>query len=217
MSKQDRQGARTPADLERRYDFRKKFSEVMDAARTAEWQAIKVQNELKIVEGRVTEIKSDMDGITIRVSATEVVTAENQNATKKLQGELGKVEADVQTRATVQQLTEVKAAADGLRVSVSKVETTLGDKADKVAVEEITEHFRFAEDGLTITNTGNGMGIGVSEKRVVFTGGQNPTTIITPNAMETTNLAVGQRLDVGGFSWIPRTNGNLSFRYTGGG
>ena len=60
------------------------------------------------------------------------------------------------------------------------------------------------------------MGIGVSEKRVIFTGGNDPTTVITPNAMETTNLTVGVRLDLGCFSWIPRTNKNLSLRWTGG-
>lgn len=216
MSKQDRQGARTPADLERRYDFRKSFSEVMNAAKKADTAAIQAQNTVKVLEGQVTEMKSDMEGILIRVSSTEIVSAENQNATQKLQEEMDAVESDLQTRATVQQLTEVQTAADGLRISISQVETKVDEKADKVEVEEITEHFRFTEDGLTITNTGNGMGIGVSEKRVIFTGGADPTTVITPNAMETTNLSVGQRLDVGGFSWIPRTNGNLSFRYTGG-
>ena len=40
------------------------------------------------------------------------------------------------------------------------------------------------------------------------------TPVITPNAMQTTNLHVGTRLDVGGFSLIPRTSRNLSLRYT---
>ena len=101
-------------------------------------------------------------------------------------------------------LSKLSLLANGLSLSVEDLRTG------------IDEHFRFAEDGLTIANSGTGMGIGVSEKRVVFTGGKDPTTVITPNAMETTNLTVGTRLDVGNFSLIPRTNGNLSLRYTGG-
>ena len=101
-------------------------------------------------------------------------------------------------------LSKLSLLADGLKLSVENLQT------------DITEHFRFAEDGLTITNSGTGMGINVSEKQVAFTGGVDPTTVITPNAMETTNLQVGVRLDVGGFSLIPRTNKNLSLRWTGG-
>ena len=40
-------------------------------------------------------------------------------------------------------------------------------------------------------------------------------TVLTPSRMNTTSLHVDSRLDVGDFSYIPRTNGNLSFRYTG--
>jgi hypothetical protein len=209
MSKQDRQGARTPADLERRYDFRKSFSEVMGVARAAEGQAIKAQDEVKIVQGQMTEIQSDLDGVTLRVSATETVTGDLHEATEQLK-------EDMQTKATVQQLTEVKTAADGLRVTVSEVQTVLDGKADQVEVTEITEHFIFGAEGLTITNSGTGMGINVSEKKVGFSGGGDPTTVIKPNEMETTNLRVGAQLDLGKFSFIPRTNGNLSFRYTGG-
>ena len=68
---------------------------------------------------------------------------------------------------------------------------------------------------MTITNSGTGMGIGVSEQRVIFTGGDDPTTVILPNAMETTNLHVGSSLKLGSFTFFPRANGNLSLRFTG--
>ena len=88
MSKQDRQGARTPADLERRYDFRKSFSEVMGVARAAEGQAIKAQDEVKIVQGQMTEIQSDLDGVTLRVSATETVPGDLHEATEQLKQDM---------------------------------------------------------------------------------------------------------------------------------
>ena len=69
---------------------------------------------------------------------------------------------------------------------------------------------------LTLPILQGGMGIGVSEKQVAFTGGENPSTVIRPNSMNTTNLTVKESLTLGDFAFIPRTNGNLSFRYTGG-
>ena len=107
-------------------------------------------------------------------------------------------------------------SADGLSLSVTEVKEGLDEKADRATVTEITEHFLFTEDGLTIFNTATGMGIDISEQQVAFTGGEDPTTVITPNEMETTNLRVGTRMDLGEFAFLPRSNGNLSFRYTGG-
>lgn len=101
-------------------------------------------------------------------------------------------------------LSKLSLLADSLQLEVQDLQA------------DITKHFRFGADGLTISNSATGMGIGISEQRVIFTGGQDPTTVITPNAMETTNLTVGIRLDLGSFSWIPRTNNNLSLRWMGG-
>ena len=123
------------------------------------------------------------------------------------------------TERTVEELrtqtTVIAQKSDSLELSVTSIRTDLDAKADQKQVDEITEHFRFDENGLTISNSATGMGIGVSEQRVVFTGGDNPTTVIYPNEMHTTNIRVLERLDLGEFSFLPRTNGNLSFRYTG--
>ena len=97
---------------------------------------------------------------------------------------------------------------------MTQLRLTADGKADKEQVEELTEHFRFGSDGLTISNSVTGMGIGISEQQVAFHGGDSPTTVITPNAMQTTNLHIDTRLDIGGFSLLPRSNHNLSLRYT---
>lgn len=114
------------------------------------------------------------------------------------------------------QSAELEVTAEGLAVSVTQLQKGMDEKADRATVEEITEHFLFQEDGLTIFNSATGMGINVSEQQVAFTGGKDPTTVITPNQMETTKLVVGEQLDLGEFSFLPRSNGNLSFRYIGG-
>ena len=150
-------------------------------------------------DGRITELELTADGIHTRVEQTE-----------------NELRSKAEASAVVTVRSELSQRADSLEFSVTEVRTGLDDKADKSDLQEVTEHFRFDMDGLTITNTGTGMGIGVSEQRVIFTGGENPTTVILPNAMETTDINILRSMVIGCFSLLPRANGNLSLRFTGG-
>lgn len=114
--------------------------------------------------------------------------------------------------ALITQVSRLNQTSDRLQLSLTQVTQELGDRQE---LAKVTEHFIFDTDGLTIQNSATGMGILVSENQVAFTGGDDPTTLIRPDNMETARLSVGKRLDLGNFSFIPRTDGNLSFRYTG--
>ena len=199
MSKQDRQGARTVPQLETQYG--KTFAQAYGLAEEALAEATAATEKAQKVDGKYKSEVNRLDN-QIEMAVTKAADAE-ETAEEAMEA--------VQTTATAMAL-----RADGLDVSVTKIREEVGTKAEKTQLDEITEHFRFADDGMTITNSGTGMGIGVSEKRVIFTGGDDPTTVITPNAMETTNLSIGVRLDVGAFSLIPRSNKNLSLRWVGG-
>lgn len=193
-AKQDRQGVRTAPELEQKYKFGTQFAEIMGIATDARDSVEKVES---VVYGEVT------DQISSLTRDASSITAKVEETSKNVDG--------LNTRTSTLEVT-----ASGLSASISTVQTGLSEKANKEDVDEITEHFLFKEDGLTIFNTATGMGINVSEKQVAFTGGTDPTTVITPNDMKTTNIKVNTRLDLGNFSFLPRTNGNLSFRYTGG-
>jgi len=145
--------------------------------------------------GELASLKLSLDGITTQVS---------------------QLETEAGSHATTTQLSELEQRADALLLTITQLRQDTDAKADGQQVEQLRQCFLFDETGLTISNSATGMGIGVSQERIVFTGGSDPTTAITPNEMRTTNLRVGSRLDVGVFSLIPRTSGNLSLRYTGG-
>ena len=183
--------------------------------------AVNGQNVVEILQGRMVKIQVDLEGVSTELSQKTI----DLNTVKKEQSSIKQDVSGISSRVSETeenvdglqgQYTTVSQRADGIDLSVTKLRKEVGTKAEQSQVNEITEHFRFAEDGITISNSATGMGINVSEKQVAFTGGDDPTTVITPNAMETTNLQVGVRLDVGGFAWIPRTNNNLSLRWTGG-
>lgn len=191
-----------------------------NASRTSS-SAVTMENKVEFIQGKMLKVQADLDSVSVTVSKTEKST----ETIKQEQSTISQRVDSLDTRVSVtekdtnglqEQYTAFSQRANSVDLAVSKLTEKVDGKADQAQVTEITEHFRFAEDGLTITNSGTGMGIGVSEKRVIFTGGEDPTTKIYPDRMETTTLDVGQRLDVGGFGLIPRTNGNLSLRYLGG-
>lgn len=164
-----------------------------------------------------SKIDQSADQVLVHVSA--VYTTKDEYSQLDVQvGRIGSTVAEVSktTQELKEKSTSIEQRVDSVSISVTQVSTDLSNKVDNETFQELAEVFTFNEDGMTISNTGTGMGIGVSEKRVVFTGGENPTTEIYPDRMKTTNLYVGKQLDLGDFSFIPRTNGNLSFRYTGG-
>lgn len=192
-----------------------------NSSRTAS-TALYGKDPVEVVQGRMTEIIADLEGVATEVTQTTIALDSVKKETSQLKQTTKGLDLQVQetkktTNETVTRLTALETDADSLELSIVSVRTQLGDKADKDSVEEISKTFHFDENGLTIANSATGMGISVSEERVAFTGGaQEPTTIITPTEMETTNLRVGRQLDLGNFSFIPRTNGNLSMRWKGG-
>ncbi len=170
------------------------------------------------LDHRMTQLRADVDGVSatvsqVRADAREAAAALRIDA-QTVDARVSAAEEELGTLRT--QSTQLRQQADGLTLSVVEVREKLGEKADASAFSELAEHFRFDAEGLTVSNTATGMGIGVSQERVIFTGGVSPTTVITPNGMTTTDLTVLSRLDLGNFSLLPRTNGNLSLRYTGG-
>lgn len=171
------------------------------------------QSDLQRVQQEITIDYKLNTSQAVYASEVKTETLIQQTTTEILlrNSEIAKSAQDLQTRTTA-----LEVAANGLTVSVSEIKEGLDTKADRATVDEITEHFHFSQNGLTIFNTATGMGINVSERQVAFSGGTDPTTVITPTEMETTNLRIGKRVDVGDFAFIPRSNGNLSLRFMGG-
>ncbi len=183
--------------------------------------ALTATEQEEIIQGRVARIKVALEEVSASLSQQRInldsVTQESSAISQKVDSIFSEVSANKTTvDGVVQSVSQVEQKSTSLEIAVGRIETAVTEKADRETVQEFTEHFLFTENGLEIFNTANGMGIGISEKQVAFTGGQDPTTVITPNQMETTRLVVGERLDLGEFSFLPRTNGNLSFRYIGG-
>ena len=192
----------------------------LEATGNATLQSTQAWNSLDYTDlrGRMLTVEKSVEGLRIQADDGEARMTQLTLTAEGITSRVEQAENDILAKAEASAVTGIRSEltqrADGLEFSVTELRTDLSDKADQTQIREVTEHFRFDMDGLTITNSGTGMGIGVSEQRVIFTGGADPTTVIYPNSLETTAITVHNTLTLGAFSLIPRSNGNLSLRYT---
>lgn len=185
---------------------------VKGAYRALAGRVLELQLELQGVVSRLAEFGEDATLLSQLTQNVDRITA--QVAVLSVGEEaLGKSLEEL-TQSSRQEFTELSLRSDALELEVGSMAEAVEGKADAAELRSLSEHFRFDEAGLTISDSNTGMGIGISEEQVVFTGG-DPTTRITPTGMTTTDITVENRLRLGDFVLLPRQNGNLSLRWQG--
>lgn len=128
--KQDRSGARTPADLERKYNFGKTFAEMLGLINDSRDKVDSVESGLR---NEITQMETKLrrDTENIAMSAAKTVTSE-------LEGEVKEVANKV----------EMKMDADDLTIAI---ENRFAEGVDSVTTRT---GYRFDVDGLSITKSG---------------------------------------------------------------
>ena len=146
MSKQDRQGVRTPADLEQKYNFGKSFEEVMGLARSAEASAKDAQTAAALARSEILRLS---DSITLAVEEVNGKAAEAQQAAETAQTVADKAAADlaaaeknledVQNRqdATDEEIAQAKEDVETAKKNASDAQTAAN--AAKNAADEAKE------------------------------------------------------------------------------
>ena len=125
MSKQDRQGARTPADLERKYQFGKSFTEIMGIATDARIYAEEAKDVAEEAKTIATEISETDKGIALRVEELE-------------KGIGGQFKVTIETENTETGEKKVYSLIDGEA-------TKIHFKSDSILIE--STNFTLTEDG----------------------------------------------------------------------
>lgn len=144
MSKQDRQGVRTAADLEYKYLFGKRFSEIMGIAEDAQKNVSEIEstlsekinqqyssltrtvNAINAEVGKVTEnaktIESDLSSLEIRSNEIAAEVSSVTDTTETLKTETGALRGTAQT--LTEEVSALKVSHDGIRTEVTNVKTT---------------------------------------------------------------------------------------------
>lgn len=202
MSKQDRQGARTPADLERKYNFGKSFAELMGMATDAQKSISEMETSLQssFLE-QMTSITRDTESIVMAALESYVETSDLEEFKKTVSSELSVMAERITMSFT--SATEQMTTVNGEMIPV---------------VEFIQKHFDFSEDGLLIKAGENSMALNLDNDLIQFM--KSATEYGWWNGIDAQlgNIIIGdsQRLQLGNFAVIPRSSGGLSVKKVGG-
>lgn len=202
MNRQDRQGVRTPADLEQKYQFGKRFAEIMGIALDAQKSITVIESELRsTILDQVTSITRDTEKIVMAAMESYVEKGDFEQLEATVQSELEVMAEQISMNfaSTIERITEV----DGDVQSV---------------VEDLEKHFEFSVDGLVIKAGENSMTLTIDNDRIVFKknglefGSWDGVNFHTGNII----IDVTERAQFGNFAFIPRSDGSLSFLKVGG-
>lgn len=210
MSKQDRQGVRTPADLEQKYSFGKKFSELLGLIDDARDKVDSVESTLRSeIKEQVTSITRNTEQIIMSALETYAETSDLEELERTVQSELA-VMADaisLNFESAIEQITDV----DGDVQTIS---------------ENLSKHFDFGVNGLTIKSGETQMKLLIDNDVIAFYKGDIDETDPEKNRFgwwdgvdfHTGNIIVklNERAQFGNFAFVPRSNGSLDFLKVGG-
>ena len=143
MSKQDRQGVRTAADLERKYNFDKRFAELLGIATDARESVDSLASELRNeITNQVTSITRDTEQIVMAALSDYERTSDAETFRQTLESEL-KVMADTISMNFTSNTEQITKTNDDLQS----------------VIEDLQKHFDFGVNGLTIRSGENSMSL----------------------------------------------------------
>ena len=184
--KQDRVAPRTVPDLERKYNWGKKLSEIIglidDTRKDVDSTASGLRDE---ITKQATSIRRDTQQIVMEATKT-VETVE-----KKLDESLGEMTESV---TTLRRDVEAKMTAEDVAIAIKK---ELINGVDSV---KTTTGYKFDEEGLTVSKTGSQMTTQITEDGMqVF---RSNTAVLTADnqGVDAMNLKASTYLIVGGRS-----------------
>lgn len=135
-----------------------------------------------------------------------------------LVGEDGRIEEIRKSNVTTQQ--QVDKVQTDVNTYIVRVDAINGRVE---SIEQTTECFSMEDAGLRITRKISSqdpsmqLSMLLSEQKLSFYQGTDEVAYFSNNKLYVTDAEILDRLQLGKFAFIPRSNGNLSFRYLGGG
>lgn len=204
MSKQDRQGVRTPADLERKYNLGslgKAFSEVLGVSNDARDSVESIKSELRSeFEQQVTSLTRDTERIVMAALESYVETSDLDEFKQTVQSELSVMAEKITMDFTT---------------TTEQIDAINGDL--QAVTEEILKHFEFSADGLTIKAGENSMNLTLDNDMILFTKNGQQFGWWDGVDFHTGNIVVGlnERAQFGSFAFVPRSDGSLDFLKVG--
>lgn len=151
-AKQDRQGARTASDIERKYNFGKTFAELLGLINDARDHVDSVESSVyDEIKQMATSLTRDAEQIVLAALASYSMKSELEEFDRTVTAELAIMAEKISM--SFESLTETITSVDGNLQTV---------------IEELEKHFEFTIDGLTIKAGANSMQLVLDNDLIQF-------------------------------------------------
>lgn len=205
MSKQDRQGARTPADLERRYNLgatTQSFAEAMGGSTDSRDYVDRISSELRSeFEQKVTSLTRDTERIVMAALSSYVETSDQEEFKQTIQSEMAILAEKITMNFT------------STEEQIDKINGDL-----RTVGEDLQKYFEFSVDGLAIKAGENAMSLVLDNDIIVFKKNGEQFGWWDGVDFHTGNIVVelNERAQFGNYAFVPRSDGSLDFLKVGG-
>lgn len=117
-----------------------------------------------------------------------------------------------QEQSTVKtQLIQTKSDYTYLFDTLLKTINSNDDETNEKLVE-ISKYIRFVDGNIVLGESGNELTLTIENDKITFSQNEKVVAYFSNNQLYVTNAEILERLKLGNFAFIPRTNGNLSFK-----
>ena len=167
---------------------------------TLEWEAI---NDTSSLNTALSELEQHV--------YTEITNTEESIISTVAEQYYLKSEAE---QLTTKMSTQIIQTAEDLSIQFDKFNTDLEDLTGKTdsKFEEIQKYIRFNDGKILLGESGNQLELVISNDRILFTQNKTPVAYFSNNKLYVIDGEFTRSLRLGNFAYLPRTNGNLSFK-----
>ena len=167
---------------------------------TLEWEAI---NDTSSLDTALYELEQHV--------YTEIANTEESIISTVAEQYYLKSEAE---QLTTEMSTQIIQTAKDLSIQFDKFNTDLEDLTGKTdsKFEEIRKYIRFDDGKILLGESGNQLELVISNDRILFTQNKTPVAYFSNNKLYVIDGEFTRSLRLGNFAYLPRTNGNLSFK-----
>ena len=116
-----------------------------------------------------------------------------------------------------QMTTQLEQTANEFNFNFSQMSQELDslESATSTKFSNIEKYIRFVNGDIILGEVDNPVTLRIENDRIAFLENNNEVMYITNEQLYIMRAIIANRLDIGKFAWIPRDNGNVSFRYNG--
>ena len=208
MSKQDRQGVRSAADLERKYKLgntTKVFSQVLGLSDDAREEVERIESQIRSdFREQITSLTRDTERVVMAALESYVESSEMEDFQQTIRGEL-----EVMAEKISMTFTETTSLLDDVNTDLQTV------------IEEIQKHFEFTVDGLAIKTGEHAMELVLDNDVIRFRKNGQEFGWWDGVSFHTGNLYIGvdEIAQFGNYGFVPyedETTDGLDFVRVGG-